>query len=69
MVRNGQITLPAKLRKALDLDEGDYLEVEVEEGNIVLGPKLVVDKHKAQEELSAVLGGVHQKNEGAVPLR
>lgn len=67
VVRNGQITLPAELRKALDLDEGDYLEVEVEGGNIVLRPKVVVDKDKAWEQLSAVLEEVHRKNEGVDP--
>ena len=33
-----QITLPAILRKKFNIDEGDYLEIEESEGNLVLKP-------------------------------
>ena len=39
-----QITLPAKVRKALDIKEGDYLEVEVEGNKIVLVPQVLIEK-------------------------
>jgi len=42
-----QITLPSKIRKALGIKEGDYLEAEVEGNKIVLVPKILVDKAKA----------------------
>ena len=42
-----QITLPYKVRKALGIKEGDYLEAEVEDNKIVLIPKILVDKAKA----------------------
>ena len=42
-----QITLPSKIRKALGVTEGDYLEVEVENNKIVLIPKVLIDKAKA----------------------
>ena len=42
--KNGQITLPAALCKALDLKEGDLLEVRVKDGIIRLTPKELVDK-------------------------
>ena len=42
-----QITLPSKIRKALGIKEGDYLEAEVEDNKIVLIPKILVDKAKA----------------------
>jgi AbrB family looped-hinge helix DNA binding protein len=42
-----QITLPSKIRKALGIKEGDYLEAEVEGNKIVLIPKILVDKAKA----------------------
>lgn len=69
VVRNGQITLPAELRRALDLEEGDYLEVNMEGRNIVLKPKVVVskEKEKAWEDLNDVLEDVHRKNEGVDP--
>lgn len=42
-----QIALPSKIRKALGIKEGDYLEAEVEDDKIVLIPKILVDKAKA----------------------
>ena len=39
-----QITIPSKIRKALDIKEGDYLEVEVENNRIVFIPKVLIDK-------------------------
>lgn len=42
-----QITLPSKIRKALGIKEGDYLEAEVEDNKIVLIPKILLDKAEA----------------------
>jgi len=42
-----QITIPSKIRKALGIKEGDYLEAEVKDNKIVLIPKILVDKAKA----------------------
>lgn len=39
-----QVTLPLKVRQALGIQEGDYLEVSVEGNRIVLIPQAVVDK-------------------------
>ncbi len=36
--KNGQITIPAKIRKKLGIKEGDILEIEVVDGKIVLTP-------------------------------
>ena len=47
LTRNGQITLPAQARRALHVEEGDYVEVRVTEDNIVLTPKKLVDKSQA----------------------
>jgi AbrB family looped-hinge helix DNA binding protein len=45
---NGQITLPASTRRAVNLEEGDLLEVIVEEdGSIRLIPKIAVDRSQA----------------------
>lgn len=45
---NGQITLPASTRRAVNLVEGDLLEVIVEEdGSIRLIPKIAVDRSQA----------------------
>lgn len=40
-----QVTLPTEARTILGVKEGDILGVEVHAGQIVLTPKLLVDKH------------------------
>ena len=47
VTRNGQITLPSTVRKELGIEEGDILEIEVEEERAVLIPKKLVDKSQA----------------------
>ncbi len=42
--RKAQITLPVKLRRALGIEEGDYLEATVEGNKIVLVPQTVITK-------------------------
>jgi AbrB family looped-hinge helix DNA binding protein len=45
---NGQITLPASIRRRAKLSEGDALEVVVEEdGSIRLVPQVLVDRSQA----------------------
>ena len=39
-----QITLPAKVRRTLGIEEGDYLEVQLEGNRIVLIPQTVMAK-------------------------
>jgi AbrB family looped-hinge helix DNA binding protein len=47
---NGQITLPAQTRRKAKLNEGDLLEVLVDEdGSIRLVPKVVVDRSLAEK--------------------
>jgi AbrB family looped-hinge helix DNA binding protein len=41
-----QIVIPKKLHEALGLEAGDYLEVEIIEGNkLLVTPKTLVDRH------------------------
>ena len=47
VTRNGQITLPAPVRKRLGIEEGDLVEIEVIEEKAVLVPKRLVDKSQA----------------------
>ncbi|MEI6513183.1 MAG: AbrB/MazE/SpoVT family DNA-binding domain-containing protein [bacterium] len=42
--KNAQLTLPSQIRKAVHLDDGDVLDCEVRDGQIVLTPKKIVDK-------------------------
>jgi len=39
----GQIRIPKKILQTLDIGKGDYVEVEVEEGNILLKPRKLID--------------------------
>jgi AbrB family looped-hinge helix DNA binding protein len=47
VTRHGQITLPASVRRQLGIEEGDLVEIEVEDERAVLTPKKLVDKSQA----------------------
>ena len=42
--RNFQITLPVEVRKKVGCQVGDFIEAEVEDSQIVLTPKRIVDR-------------------------
>ena len=58
MLRGGQVTLPAEARKALKLNEGDYLDLEVTGGKVTLKPVRVIDRAEADRQLDAILSRV-----------
>ncbi|MEO6349982.1 MAG: AbrB/MazE/SpoVT family DNA-binding domain-containing protein [Candidatus Limnocylindrales bacterium] len=43
----GQVTLPDSIRKAAKLSEGDYLEITVAGGSVVMRPKKLIDADQA----------------------
>jgi antitoxin MazE len=47
VTRHGQITLPRSVRGLLNIEEGDFVEIDVVEGRAVLTPKRLVDKDQA----------------------
>lgn len=47
VTRNGRVTLPAAVRRQLRIEEGDYIEVSVEDEKVVLVPKKLIDKSQA----------------------
>jgi AbrB family looped-hinge helix DNA binding protein len=47
VTRNGQITLPAAVRRAAGIEEGDLVAVSIEGDTITLVPKRLVDKSQA----------------------
>jgi AbrB family looped-hinge helix DNA binding protein len=47
VTRHGQITLPASVRERLGIEEGDFIEIDVEDERAVLIPKKLVDKSQA----------------------
>ncbi|MFZ1978678.1 MAG: AbrB/MazE/SpoVT family DNA-binding domain-containing protein [Bacteroidota bacterium] len=54
-----QVAIPKKIHDALHLQTGDYLEVELIKGKLVLTPKTLVDRH-LEERLSEALEDVRQ---------
>ncbi len=44
----GQVTLPTAIREQAGLNVGDLLEARIEQGNIVLRPQTLVDRHIAE---------------------
>ncbi len=47
VTRNGQITIPAEVRGELGIKEGDYMEVTLKGGVIMISPAHVVDRSQA----------------------
>jgi AbrB family looped-hinge helix DNA binding protein len=57
-----QVTIPSAIRDRLSLKVGDMLEIEIEADQIVLKPKIIVDKSEAWKKLFEVMDRVHSKN-------
>ncbi|ANU09609.1 hypothetical protein BBH88_04505 [Planococcus antarcticus DSM 14505] len=59
--KNGQITLPIKIREAVSLTENDQLAITIKDGQIILQPVITIPKDQAwfwtkewqEEELEA----------------
>ncbi len=47
VTRHGQITLPASVRRELGIEQGDLIEISVEDEKAVLMPKKLIDKSQA----------------------
>ena len=45
--KKAQITLPLSVRKKLGIEEGDFMDVQVRDGEIVLKVKKLIDKEQA----------------------
>jgi len=54
ILRHGQITLPKEIRKTLGVEEGDLLEVGVENSRVFLQPKILVDKKTELSEAGKI---------------
>ena len=48
-----QITIPAKLRRDIDLHEGDIMEATLVDDGILFRPKEVVDRNAAADRIAA----------------
>jgi AbrB family looped-hinge helix DNA binding protein len=45
--KKAQVTLPQSVRRELNIEEGDFLDVKVKDGEIVLRVKKLIDKDQA----------------------
>lgn len=61
ILRSGQVTLPAELRKRFNLAEEDYLEAEATAEGILLKPVTVIERQKAGKALLHLLNRVHAR--------
>jgi len=62
LLRSGQLTLPSKIRRTLGLEEGAFLDADVEDNRIILTPKKLVEKDKAKERLFSMVEKVWERN-------
>jgi len=67
VLRSGQVTLPAELRKALALHEGDLLEAEVVEGALQLKPVTVIGRAEAWRKIREAQAAVRYTGEEPRP--
>ncbi len=54
ILRHGQITLPKEIRKILGVEEGDLLELGLENARVFLRPKVLVDKETLLSEAGKI---------------
>jgi AbrB family looped-hinge helix DNA binding protein len=47
IARNGHLTIPSKIRKILNIEDGDMVRFTVEDNKIVIAPGAIVDKDQA----------------------
>ena len=59
-----QVTIPAGLRKDIDLREGDLMEATLVGDGILLTPKAVVDRSAAADQIAAALAAAPAGNRG-----
>jgi AbrB family looped-hinge helix DNA binding protein len=53
--RAAQITLPAEIRRQLEIVEGDYLKIEVVDGGVLLKPITKAERKKAWAEIRRII--------------
>ena len=60
-----QVTIPAKLRRGLDLHEGDLMEATVVGDGILLRPKDVVNRNAVADRIASILARIEPPPEDA----
>jgi AbrB family looped-hinge helix DNA binding protein len=62
ILRNGQITLPVELRRALKLERGEFLDVRLQGKKVVLTPQTLTTEEEIRKKVSEVVEGIRNKN-------
>jgi AbrB family looped-hinge helix DNA binding protein len=64
--RLAQLTLPAEVRRALKVAEGDYLEAEIVKEGVLLRPVAVVQRKRAWQRIQQAAAQVRRRK--PIPL-
>ena len=64
-----QVTIPAKLRRGIDLREGDLMEATLVSDGILLKPKEVVDRVAAADRIAAKFAAAQPSSHGSRAVR
>jgi AbrB family looped-hinge helix DNA binding protein len=67
VVRNGQITIPKDLRAVLGIREGDFLEIKLNGSNLLIKPKVAIDKNQARERFFQAVDEIRASVKDADP--
>jgi len=62
VLRNGQLTLPAKFREILELKQGDFLNAELKDNKIILRPVTIIERKRIKEKAREIFFGLVDKN-------
>lgn len=64
--RLAQLTLPAEVRRALNVQDGDYLEAKIVKDGVLLKPVAVVERKRAWQRIQKAAGRVRRNEPLAV---
>lgn len=59
VLRSGQVTFPKEVRESLNLKEGDIVDFQIRGSEVVIRPKVMIDKGKA--EVWKMFDEMHEK--------
>ena len=67
VLRSGQVTFPKEVRESLNLKEGDIVDFQIKGSEVVIRPKVMIDKGKA--EVWKMFDEMHQKMKDEDPRK
>jgi len=67
VLRSGQVTFPKEVRESLNLKEGDIVDFQIKGSEVVIRPKVMIDKGKA--EVWKMFDEMHEKMKDEDPQK